>query len=35
MPLALLSDGFQSLTPLPTNWALLVLIPRGVGLCTF
>ena len=31
--LAPLSDSFQSLAPLPTNWALLVLIPRWVGLC--
>ena len=36
MALALLSASFQSLPQLLTvNWALLVLIPGWVGLCTF
>ena len=36
MSLTGLSADFQSLLPLPTsNWALLVLIPRWMGLCTF
>ena len=36
MPLAQLVDSFQSFPCYPqVNWALLVLIPEWVGLCTF